>query len=136
LHRPLRLHLTTACCPCQRRGSPGRYIAVPDSLFFNLGDGTFRDISKESGITDPEPSRWGLSVIATDFNEDGRQDIYVANDRIDNFLFENLGGCKFKEVGLEMGVSLSGNGDEQGSMGVAFGDYNRDGHLDLMVTNC
>ena len=125
--------------PCLYNGvrgycAPGQYEPVPDSLFENLGDGTFRDISESSGISTVDPC-WGLSVIATDFNDDGLQDFFVANDRIDNFLFENLGNNKFRDVGLEKGAAVSIHGDEQGSMGIGFGDFDRDGHADLMVTN-
>ena len=104
--------------PCVYNGvrgycAPGRYAPVPDSLFENLGNGTFRDISQSSGVAKAKPS-WGLSVVATDYNDDGLQDLFVANDRSDNFLFENLGHQKFREVGLEKGAAVSVHGDEQG----------------------
>ena len=124
--------------PCTHNGvpgycPPGQYTPVTDSLFLNLGDGTFRDISEESGVA--EKARWGMGVLTLDYNGDGRTDIYVANDVSDNFLFENLGGGRFRNVALEAGVALSSHGDEQGSMGLAAGDIDRSGELDLVVTN-
>ena len=124
--------------PCIHNGvpsycAPARYKPVTDSLFLNLGNATFEDISDSSGIT--RTAKWGMGVLTTDHNGDGKVDIYVANDVSDNFLFENLDGLHFKNVALQAGVAMSSHGDEQGSMGVDAGDFNRDGRFDFLVTN-
>jgi hypothetical protein len=76
-----------------------------------------------------------MGVLITDFNDDALPDVYVANDVSDNFLLRNVGGGRFENVALELGCALSAEGDEQGSMGVDAGDYDRDGRLDIAVTN-
>ena len=124
--------------PCTNTGiphycAPSLFAPISDSLFRNRGDGTFENFSEESGIA--AVAKWGMGVLATDYNGDGRVDLFVANDVSDNFLFENLGGGRFENVGMIRGVGVSGNGDEQGSMGVSAGDYDRDGDFDLNVTN-
>jgi tetratricopeptide (TPR) repeat protein len=111
---------------------PSRVEAAPDRLFRNDG-GRFVDVTDESGIVDREGR--GLGVVAADLDDDGRTDLYVANDGTANYLFRNLGGFKFEEVGLTSGVAGSGEGGYQASMGVACGDLDRDGLLDLVVTN-
>jgi hypothetical protein len=113
--------------------APGQYKPVSDSLFLNSGDGTFRDISTESGI-DAE-AKWGMGVVATDFDGDGWVDIYVANDVSENFLFKNLQGGKFKNVAKILGAARGADGDEQGSMGLDAADYDRDGLVDFVITN-
>jgi hypothetical protein len=130
--------------PCPHNGipnycAPGKYAPEHDTLYLNNGDGAFKDISRESGIAADRPAgpgpRWGMGVLALDYNVDGLVDIYVANDVSDNFLWQNLGGGRFKNVAFELGVAFDANGDEQGSMGVDAGDYDRDGQLDIIVTN-
>ncbi|MEE8584216.1 MAG: CRTAC1 family protein, partial [Acidobacteriota bacterium] len=81
------------------------------------------------------PASYGLGVLWGDYDGDGDQDIYVANDSQANFLFNNQGNGAFEEVGLLAGVALSEDGNAQAGMGAAFGDYDRDGDLDLFVTN-
>src|SRR5690606_3638315 len=98
-----------------------------------LGDGTFADISEKAGIR-PTP-RWGMGVVALDYDDDGWLDIYVANDVSDNFLFRNRGDKTFENVALTLGVALGSEGLEQGSMGVDAGDFNGDGRFDIFVTN-
>ena len=114
---------------CGPQGLPGD----EDVLFRNLGDGSFAEVTRVSGIEDP--GYYGLGVVSLDYDDDGDLDIYVANDSNPNFLFQNQGDGTFSEVGLLSGVALSGDGLEQAGMGVAFGDYDDDGHLDLFVTN-
>ncbi|MBI4603712.1 MAG: CRTAC1 family protein [Planctomycetes bacterium] len=114
--------------------APSKYEGEADSLFRNRGDGTFEDVTASAGIVESPPGR-GMGVVATDPDRDGWLDLYVANDGSENFLFKNLGGGRFEEIGMTAGVALSANGDEQGSMGVDAADFNRDGRLDILVTN-
>jgi enediyne biosynthesis protein E4 len=115
---------------CGPRGLPG----AGDSLYRNNGDGTFADVSKKAGVSDPS-GYYGLGVICSDFDDDGWVDIFVANDSTPNFLYHNNGDGTFKEIGFPAGVGVNENGSEQGSMGVTLGDYDHDGKLDLFVTN-
>lgn len=115
---------------CGPRGLPG----AGDSLFHNNGDGTFTDVSKRAGVDDPN-GYYGLGVVWADFNNTGRPDIYIANDSTPNFLYKNEGNGKFTEVGLESGTAVSQDGSEQGSMGVAIGDYLHTGRPSLYITN-
>ena len=115
---------------CGPRGLKG----AGDSLYHNNGDGTFTDVSKQTGTDDPH-GYYGLGVVFADFNNTGRVDIYVANDSTPNLLYENEGKGKFTEIGLESGTAVSADGLEQGSMGVAIGDYNHTGRPSLYVTN-
>jgi hypothetical protein len=115
---------------CGPRGLRG----AGDSLFRNNGDGTFTDVTKKAGVTDPD-GFYGLGVIASDFDDDGRIDIFVANDSTPNFHYRNNGDGTFKEIGFTAGTAVNENGSEQGSMGVTVGDYDHDGKFDLFVTN-
>jgi hypothetical protein len=112
---------------------PRVYDAAPSWLFHNNGDGTFSDVSKESGIKERLGKAWG--VVATDINNDGHMDLFVANDTIENFLFVNRGAGRFAEVGLEAEVGFSGDGRARSGMGVDSADYDQDGWLDLFVDN-
>jgi tetratricopeptide (TPR) repeat protein len=111
---------------------PSRVQPAPDRLFRN-DSGRFVEITSEAGIVDKQGR--GLGVVAADLDEDGRTDLFVANDGTANFLFRNLGGLKFEEVALSEGVAAGGDGGYQACMGVACGDLDRDGRLDLVVTN-
>ncbi len=115
---------------CGPRGLNG----AGDSLFHNNGDGTFTDVSKASGVNDPQ-GYYGLGVIWADFNGTGRPDIYMTNDSTPKYLYRNMGGGEFKEIGFESGTALSGDGAEQASMGIAVGDYNHTGRPSLYITN-
>ena len=115
---------------CGPRGLRG----AGDALFHNNGDGTFTDVSKAAGVSDPD-GYYGLGVLWADFNNTGRPDIYVANDSTPKFLYKNLGNGKFKDIGLESGTAVSEDGSEQASMGIAIGDYNHTGRPSLYVTN-
>jgi hypothetical protein len=115
---------------CGPRGLPGD----GDSLFHNNGDGTFTDVSKKAGVSDPE-GYYGMGVVAADFDGDGLADIFVANDSTPNFLYHNNGDGTFKEIGFTSGTAVNENGSEQGSMGVTVADYDHDGKLDLFITN-
>jgi hypothetical protein len=115
---------------CGPRGLPG----AGDSLYHNEGDGTFADVSKKAGVADAS-GFYGLGVVCSDFDEDGLTDIYVANDSTPNFLYRNNGDGTFKDVGFVSGTAVNENGSEQGSMGVAVGDYDHDGKFDIFITN-
>ena len=115
---------------CGPRGLKG----AGDSLFHNNGDGTFTEVSKSAGVSDPN-GYYGMGVVWADFNNTGRPDIYVANDSTPKFLYKNLGNGKFKEIGLESGTAVSEDGSEQASMGIAIGDYLHTGRPSIYVTN-
>ena len=115
---------------CGPRGLKG----AGDSLFHNNGDGTFTDVSKTAGVSDKD-GYYGLGVVWSDFNNTGRPDIYVANDSTPNYLYRNDGGGKFTDISYESGTAVSEDGSEQGSMGVAIGDYNHTGRFSIYVTN-
>ncbi len=115
---------------CGPRGLKG----AGDSLFHNNGDGTFSDVSKAAGVDD-KAGYFGLGVVWSDLENTGRPDIYVANDSGPNYLYRNQGGGVFRDIGLESGTSVSGEGSEQGSMGLAIGDYNHTGRFSIYVTN-
>src|SRR5579884_736399 len=104
------------------------------SLYRNNGDGTFTDVSKESGIGALQGS-YGLTAVVLDADEDGWPDIFVACDSTPSFLLMNNHDGTFREEGLLRGVSLSGDGAEMGGMGVGIGDYDLDGHLDIVKTH-
>ena len=104
---------------------------MPSALFFNQGDGTFREAGADAGLV---PGK-ALAALVLDANNDGLPDIYVANDGIDNFLYLNKGSGKFEESGLLAGVAQSMHGNGDGSMGIAAADYDRSGNVALFVTN-
>ncbi|MDT5157463.1 MAG: enediyne biosynthesis protein [Acidobacteriota bacterium] len=112
---------------------PRFFKPQPSHLFHNRGDGTFADVSKESGIADSPGKSFG--AVATDVNNDGLLDLFVANDTMPNFLFVNKGGGKFEEVGLAAGVAYSEAGRPRSGMGVDAADYDGDGWQDLFVAN-
>ncbi len=115
---------------CGPRGLKG----AGDSLFKNNGDGTFTDVSKSAGLSDPD-GYYGMQPIWSDFGNNGKPDVYVANDSTPNFFYRNLGNGKFVEDGLISGTAVSGDGSEQGSMGIAVGDYNHSGNFSIYTTN-
>jgi hypothetical protein len=115
---------------CGPRGLKG----ASDRLYHNNGDGTFTDVSRETGLDDPG-GYYGLTVLWSDFDNRGLPDLYVANDSTPNFLYKNEGKGKFTEMGLESGTAVSADGSEQGSMGVAIGDYKHTGLPSIAVTN-
>jgi hypothetical protein len=112
---------------------PRAYAPAGSWLFHNNGDGTFTDVSVESGIAKALGKAWG--VVATDINNDGWMDLFVANDTVANFLFVNGHSGKFEEKGLEAGVAYSQSGRERSGMGVDSADFDQDGWQDLFVTN-
>lgn len=113
--------------------NPRHYAPLPDTVFRNNGDGTFTDVSLESGVG-LHPG-WGMGIVAGDYDNDGDTDVFIGNDVAENFLFQNDGTGKFEEMGLLSGFAYDLHGDEQGSMGVDCGDYDNDGWLDFYVTS-
>ena len=114
--------------------SPGKFPAQADKLWENVGDGKFRDISQLSGIEKPENGR-GLGLAVADLDQDGRLDLFVANDASPNFYFHNEGELKFREMAVEAGLAVDGAGRATASMGVVADDLNEDGLIDLFHTN-
>ncbi len=112
---------------------PSIYDPMPCWLFHNNGDGTFSDVSKESGISQSLAKAWG--VVAADLNNDGRMDLYVTNDTVPNFLFANRGKGRFEEIGLLAGVGVNAFGKPRSGMGVDAADYDQDGWIDLFEAN-
>jgi hypothetical protein len=111
---------------------PRMYKPMASWLFHNNGDGTFTDVSASSGIAAHLGKAWG--VVSTDIDNDGRMDLFVANDTSPNFLFMNRGG-KFEEIAEPAGVAYSSAGRPRSGMGVDSADYNQDGRMDLFVAN-
>ena len=102
-------------------------------LYHNNGDGTFRDVSQNSGVLSAPPAH-GFTPVTGDFNADGKLDSFVANDSDPNYLFLNQGDGTFKEQALDHGVAFNADGRTQSNMGVAVGSYGADGHLDVLTT--
>jgi hypothetical protein len=115
---------------CGPRGLQGE----GDLLFHNDGNGKFSDVSQKAGVSDPR-GYFGLGVAWFDFNDDGWPDLYVANDSTANFMYLNQKDGTFKEQASPLGIAVSEDGAEQGSMGVTLGDFDHSGRFSIFVTN-
>jgi hypothetical protein len=122
------------CGPPGKRIScpPSLYKGVPNFLYHNNGDGTFTDVSVGMGVSQYVGK--GMGVAIADYDGDGWTDVFVANDNERNFLFKNIGGRKFEEVGVETEVAYTGDGVPVSSMGADFRDWTNDGRPGLFVT--
>jgi len=124
---------------CEYRGvsvhacGPIGYRGAPDALYHNNGDGTFTNVTEKAGVADKN-LYFGFTVIFDDLDGDGKPDIFVANDSNPNYLYRNKGDGTFEEMGVQAGVAMNADGKEMSSMGVAVGDYDNDGRMDLFVT--
>jgi enediyne biosynthesis protein E4 len=112
---------------------PLKYDPLPSTVYRNDGGGVFTDVSTASGVGALRAN--GLGVVIADYDNDGRPDVFVANDTMPNFLFHNAGSLRFTEIGLASGIALAADGKARAGMGIDAGDYDGDGQLDLVITN-
>ncbi len=114
-------------------GYPGplSYNGVSCALYHNNGNGTFTDVTKQAGVENPGGR--AMSSVATDLNNDGWMDIYVANDSMENYYYENKGNGTFEEKALTLGLALGQNGQGVSSMGPAVADLDGDGNLEILI---
>jgi hypothetical protein len=112
---------------------PKHFNPVPSLLYRNNGDGTFTDVSKESGIAD-QPGK-ALGIGFADYDNDGWTDVFVANDSIQSFLFRNNGNGTFTETGVSAGAGLNQDGNTFAGMGTDFADFDNDGLPDIIVSD-
>ena len=112
---------------------PLKYDPLPSTVYRNDGNGVFTDVSAASGVGALRAN--GLGIVVADYDNDGRPDVFVANDTMPNFLFHNLGGLRFAETALVSGIALAADGKARAGMGIDAGDYDGDGRLDLVITN-
>ena len=115
------------CGPFGLKGSP-------DNLYHNNHNGTFSDVSKKAGVSDEE-HHFGLTSIWSDFDNDGKLDLFVTNDGQPNYLYQGNGKGVFEEVGFTSGVGLSETGARQANMGVAMGDYLHTGRMSILISH-
>ena len=123
---------------CQYRGEPVMcgprgLVGEQDHLFHNNGDGTFTDVSKKLGVDDPQ-GYYGLGALFADVNNDGKMDLLVANDSTPNYLYLNKGNGTFEDASYLSGFALNNDGREVANMGLAAGDYENNGHLNIVST--
>ena len=112
---------------------PNKYSGQAPTLFRNLGDGSFEDVTESAGLGGHVSN--GLGVVCFDFDRDGWMDVFIANDSMPNSLFRNVNGAAFEEVAFLAGVALGENGEAEAGMGVDAADYDGDGWPDLYMTH-
>ena len=112
---------------------PGQYQGVAGVLYHNEGDGTFADVTQRAGMDDESGRQ--LGVVFSDYDDDGDPDLYIANDTTPNWLYRNDGDGEFAEIGLISGVAVTADARPEAGMGTDWGDYNRDGLMDIIVCN-
>jgi hypothetical protein len=137
-HPPVAGSAVVAFASCEFRGmkvmcGPRGLKGEPDHLFHNNGDGTFTDVSEKAGVGDSN-RYYGLTAVFADVNNDGKVDLIVANDSTPNYLYLNKGNGTFEDASYASGYALNENGRETASMGIAVGDYQNNGKLDLYNT--
>ena len=109
--------------------APMAFKGSPDRLYLNNGDGTFRDFSVKSGLH--RPNGRGMGVACVDFDDDGDLDLFIANDGMENYYFQNKGDATFEERSVRSGLAFNNDGASESSMGVDVGDFDRDGQQDI-----
>jgi hypothetical protein len=137
-HPPVAGQAGVAASSCQFRGvsgmcGPRGLPGEGDHLFHNNGDGTFSDVSQKAGVADAQ-NYYGLTAVFVDVDDDGWLDLAVANDSTPRYLYRNRRDGTFEDVSYVSGFALTDAGLAQASMGIATGDYNRDGKVDFYVT--
>lgn len=121
-------------------GPPKLYGGTYNQLFLNKGDGTFEDVSAKAGIqlknpASQQPMGKSLALTFVDIDKDGYQDVFIANDTVQNFLLRNLGNATFEDLGANSGVAFDGMGSATGAMGIDVADYRNDGFLGIGIGN-
>ncbi len=124
---------------CQFRGvsvmcGPRGLLGEQDHLFHNNGDGTFTDVSQKAGVSDPN-RYYGFTGVFADLNNDGKVDLVVADDSTPNYLYLNKGNGTFEDDSYASGFALNQEGRETATMGIALGDYENNGLLDILTTD-
>jgi hypothetical protein len=135
--RYLQWDFTDIWCGEKKQGyrsfcHPDEFQAIAPLVYHNDGNGHFTDITKQAGFAKPGK---GLGIAIADFNGDGHIDVFIANDSVPEFLYQNKGDGTFEEVGLFAGVGVDGDGHAYAGMGVDFADYDNDGLPDIVVSD-